>query len=77
MNMDVKTINVAMFPAGSEVSLEALRSLQHISHFSVIGLNSVKDYSEVAFDRLVEGLPYYWDENFIKELSLVVAENNI
>ncbi len=72
-----KKVKVGIFPCGSEVGLEICRALKYSIHFEIIGLNSIPDYGEVAFNKYIGNLPFYKDKNFIKTLKKVIIENNL
>ena len=67
---------VAVFPAGSEVSLEVNRALASSTHFELVGLNSTSDASTHEFEEIY-ALPWLGEENFLTELISVVEKQNL
>lgn len=47
----MKTANVLIFPAGSEIGLEILNSLRYSNHVVVFGATSKKDHTEFAYQN--------------------------
>jgi len=70
-------INVGVFPSGSEVSIEVSRALKQSKDINLIGLGSVPDYGEVAFENNISTLPFFTDSNFISCLNEVVKTYKI
>jgi len=69
--------NILLFPCGSEVALEAYRSLEHSIHFNLIGASSVDDHGKFVFENYIGDLPNIQDENFIATLKKIVQEYQI
>ena len=69
--------NVLVFPCGSEIALEVYRSLEHSTHFNIIGANSVDDHGRFVFNNYIDGLPFIDDVNFIPKFKNIIEENKI
>lgn len=67
---------VAVFPAGSEVSLEINRALASSTHFQLVGLTSISDASTYEFEEIYE-LPWLGDGNFLPQLISVIEKQNL
>lgn len=68
---------VLVFPGGSEIGLEILRSLRFSKDFEVIGASSVDDFSRFAYERYVPNLPLVDEEGFIDAINDVVENYNV
>jgi carbamoylphosphate synthase large subunit len=73
----MKNIVVAVFPSGSEVSIEISRALRFIRDIKLVGLASIADYGVVAFAENYVNLPFFNEERFLKELRHVVRNYQI
>lgn len=73
----MKKDRILIFPAGTEISFEIYNSLKYCKFFDLIGGTSVKDHSEMVYDKLIEGFPFIEDKNFIDFLNKIVEEYNI
>lgn len=69
--------NILIFPAGSEVGLEILRSIKYSPHFKTFGGSSIDDHGKFAFKNYIEKIPFYYEKNFIRELNKIVEKNEI
>lgn len=67
---------VLVFPAGSEIGLEIVRSVAGSTHFDVVGATSVDDHSTYALHE-VWPLPPVGDSEFIADLARLVTEADI
>lgn len=74
---EIKKIKVAVFPSGSEVSLEVHRSLRFIRDIELIGFNSLKDYGEAVFENNISNLPFLTDPSFLEKLKLEIIKHEI
>lgn len=70
-------VNVAVFPAGTEIGLEINRALQFSTHIKLFGLSSIPDHSRCVYRNYSGDIPYFTDENFIRKLNLFITEHNI
>ncbi|QSX05294.1 ATP-grasp domain-containing protein [Sedimentibacter sp. zth1] len=68
---------IAIFPAGTEIGLEINRALKYSTHLEIYGFTSFKDHSEYVYSNYVEGLPFYSDDSFIKELNYYLEKYKI
>ena len=44
--------NILVVPAGSEIGHEIFEALRYSKHWNLIGANTVRDHSEILYDRL-------------------------
>ena len=70
-------INVLVFPAGTEISLEIHRSLKDSKHFRLFGASSVDDHARFVFDNYIGGAPYCDKAGFGIWLKGVVKSQKI
>ena len=73
----MKSINIGIFPCGSEVGLEAYRALKYYRHFNLVGLSSVDDHGKIVFENYVDGIPFITNSDFIPKLKSILKSNNI
>jgi len=69
--------NILVFPCGSEIALEVHRSLQHSTHFRLIGANSIDDHGRFVFDTYIGGLPFVTNPAIIPNLRKIIQQYNI
>jgi hypothetical protein len=69
--------NILVFPCGSEIGLEIYKSLKYNIHFNLIGANSTDDHGKFVYENYIGNLPFFTNQDFIKELKKIVVENNI
>lgn len=70
-------INVAVFPCGSEVGLEAYRALRYSRHVKLFGFSSVEDHGKVVFEQYVGDLPMLSAPDFLEKMSELIREKEI
>jgi len=70
-------VNVAVFPAGSEIGLEINQALKYSTHINLFGLSSVPDHSRCVYKNYSDEMPHYSDENFIQKLNEFIEKNEI
>lgn len=69
--------NVLVFPCGSEIGLEAYRSLSRSAHLSLYGGSSVSDHGQFVYPQYISNLPMVGAEDFIDKLNQVVEKHKI
>ena len=69
--------NVLVFPCGSEISLEAYRSLGTAKEVILYGASSVSDHGEFVYENYIPNIPFVSDNRFISEINRIVAEYTI
>lgn len=69
--------NIFVFPCGSEIALEVVRSLDGDRHFHLIGGASISDHGRFVFDDIVENVPWIDSEDFIPFVKKIVADRKI
>jgi carbamoylphosphate synthase large subunit len=70
-------VNVAVFPAGTEIGLEINRALKYSTHIKLFGLSSIPDHSRCVYKNYSDEIPYYSDKSFIQKLNKFIEENRI
>ena len=70
-------INVLVFPGGSEIGLEINNALKYSKAVNVYGGSSVNDHADYVYSRMIHGIPYYSDSNFISELNSIIDQYHI
>jgi len=70
-------INVLVFPAGSEIGLEINNALKYSKIINVYGGSSVNDHADYVYSRMIHGIPYYSDNNFISILNSIIDQYHI
>lgn len=70
-------INVAVFPAGTEIGLEINRALRYSTHINLFGLSSMRDHARCVYKNYSENIPNYTDNNFIDKLNNFIENNQI
>ncbi len=69
--------NILVFPCGSEIGLEIYRSLEHSTHFRLIGGNSTDDHGKFVFKEYIGNIPFINTPDFIPKLKEIVEEFQI
>jgi len=69
--------NILLFPAGSEISIEVLRSLKDVKNLTIFGASSVDDAGRLLFDNYIDNVPFIDDPNFINEIKNIVDNFHI
>lgn len=70
-------MRVLVFPCGSEIGLEAHRSLAYSRHVELVGGSSVEDHGEFVYADYVGGLPQVTDPGFAAAIEDVVTRRGI
>lgn len=73
----MKRKRVLVFPCGSEIGLEAARSLASAKEIDLVGASSVQDHGEFAYRQHVGGLPFVDDPAFLPRLNEVIRARSI
>jgi len=68
---------ILIFPGGSEVGLEILRSLAGSLHFQPVGATSEPDHSQVTYREVVPDIPWATDPRLVDNLAHVCRERDI
>lgn len=66
-----------MFPCGSEIGLEIHRSMQHSTHFALIGASSVDDHGRFVYEDYIGGVPMHTDTGFTTALKEIIRTRQI
>lgn len=69
--------NILIFPCGSEIGLEIHRSMQHSTHFALIGASSVDDHGRFVYDDYIGGVPMHTDAGFAAALQDIIRSRHI
>lgn len=69
--------NVMIFPAGTEIAFEIFHALKDSKFVNLYGGTSVEDHSEFVYERLIRGIPYITDENFLAAFNRALLEHEI
>lgn len=69
--------NILVFPCGSEVALEIYKSLEHSTHFNLIGASSVDDHGKFVFGNYIGTLPFISEPGFIDKMCFIIQKNKI
>ncbi len=72
----MRTIKVAVFPAGSEIGLEICNALRYDKYIELLGLTSVRDHAEMVYPQTLM-VPYYREENFIERLNEILEREGV
>ena len=73
----MKTVNVLVFPCGSEVGLELNRALRDVYFIRLIGASSVQDHGKCVYENYIEGIPFVDSPDFIDRINEIVREEHI
>ena len=68
---------VLVFPCGSEIGLEVYKSINNSIHFELIGLSSVPDHGKFVYENYIDGIGFFSEPDFIKNLKVIIKEYNI
>lgn len=66
-----------VFPCGSEIGLEIHRSMQHSTHFALIGASSVDDHGSFVYEDYISGVPMHTDAGFADALKKIICTRQI
>jgi hypothetical protein len=69
--------NVLVFPCGSEIGLEVLRSLNYSTHFNLIGGSSVDDHGRFVYSNYIGGIPHVDSDGFLERINKIIQDNSI
>lgn len=68
---------ILVFPCGSEIGLEIHRSMQHSTHFALIGASSVDDHGRFVYEDYIGGIPMHTDTGFTTTLKEIIHTRQI
>lgn len=68
---------ILVFPCGSEVGLEIHQSMQHSTHFELIGGSSLDDHGRFVYEHYIGDLPMHNQPGFVEHLQQVIREQRI
>lgn len=68
---------ILIFPCGSEIGLEIHRSMQHSTHFALIGASSVDDHGRFVYEDYIGGIPMHTDTGFTTALKEIIRTRQI
>lgn len=68
---------ILVFPCGSEIGLEIHRSMQHSTHFALIGASSVDDHGRFVYEDYIGGVPMHTDTGFTTALKEIIRTRQI
>lgn len=69
--------HILVFPCGSEIGLEIHRSMQHSTHFALIGASSVDDHGRFVYEDYIGGVPMHTDTGFTTALKEIIRTRQI
>ncbi len=72
-----KKLNVLIFPAGENLSVELHNALSTCVNIGLYGASSIDRHGEYIFKNYISGLPMITDTDFIDEFNKVLKANNI
>jgi len=72
-----KKINVLIFPAGEQNSLELHDALSGIVNLTVFGASSIERHGEFVFENYINSLPMINHSNFISVFNEIIRKNKI
>lgn len=70
-------INVAVFPAGTEIGLEINRALRYSKDIELYGFSSIRDHTRCVYKNYIADVPYFNDKAFLKVLNYYIKKLNI
>ncbi len=68
---------ILVFPCGSEIGLEIHRSMQHSTHFALIGASSVDDHGRFVYEDYIGRVPMHTDASFAAALKEIIHTRQI
>lgn len=71
---------VLVYPCGTEIGLEILRSCEYSTRFQLIGGSCSNDHGRFAYKEHIDNMPFIKDtsdDSFIDELNGILSENGI
>lgn len=71
------TINVLVFPCGSEIGLEVYRSLHFSRHFHLLGAGSVADHGAFVFEDYIGNLPFITEAGCVQALAKIIHDRKV
>ncbi len=69
--------NVLIVPAGTEIGHEIFEALCYSKHWNLIGANTVRDHSEILYDRLLLNFPSVYDPGFAEAVNRAVTRYHV
>ena len=72
MSLPPRTLNILVFPCGSEIGLEVYNSLIVQKNIKLFGASSVDDNGKFVFKNYIGGVPLVDEENFINFIKDIV-----
>lgn len=72
-----KTVNVLVFPCGSEIALEIHKALSPIRFIHLIGASGGDDHGRFVFDDYIGDVPFFNDPACIVALNEIISEREI
>ncbi|GHE39728.1 ATP-grasp domain-containing protein [Sphingobacterium griseoflavum] len=73
----MQIINVLVFPCGSEIALELMRSVKFSRHIKLFGASSVEDHGSFEYENYIGGMPFIDSINFIEDLNKIIEKYQI
>lgn len=70
----MSTVNVFVFPCGSEIGLEIYKALAQSKNVSLLGGGSVPDCGELVFERFVGGLPFVGSDELLPAIQALIKK---
>lgn len=71
------SLNILVFPCGSEIGLEIYKSLKDYRFVNLIGANSVDDHGKFVYNNYVGNIPFVGAENFLQVFKNIIQEFKI
>ena len=68
---------ILVFPCGSEIGLEIHQSMQHSTHFELIGASSLPDHGRFVYDNYIGDVPMHNHPDFPAAISQLVQQQRI
>lgn len=72
-----KKKKILVFPCGSEIGLDIYKLVRYSTYFNLVGASSVKDHGQFVYDRVVNGVPYVTDPQFVEAVRRIVSDYDI
>src|SRR3989344_1675335 len=73
----MKKVRVLVFPCGTEIGLEIHNSLKFSRLVKLYGANSIPDHGKFVYRNYIEGVPFFYNRDFVKSIKRIVKEKNI
>ena len=68
----MRTLNVLVYPAGTEVAFEIFHALKDSKFVRLFGANTLPDSAGLLFEHYVEGVPFAGEEGVVEALNKLV-----